>query len=1431
MSVDDTRRYVSDASYRKAIAHREFVRAMRTGRMMAFVGSYATQSLGYPTWADLLRETIPCSRKGLAALRKSARVLGEDAWIAKAWRLLDDPRADRVVLHELLDQFFRSKTAIDKGWSIGTCDREFHAELSKKLVNLFALHALDNEPVEETTVWHICRNLGIRRVITTNYDMEFEYELMMDEHDRWRGVTGDWRTAREHVYMRCQNAIERRRERSKRDEGSMSRFDFAIEHTLPDSRRIVSDCFQRERSDKLFEFAIGSPDSAWHIMHLHGRISDPETLVLSYSDYNRQYRQSSITKLPFEHAMRVLFAGNPILFVGMGMREEEILAALRQFVSDGTPGYVAHHFVIWSVKDRVVSVEDEQLRLRLYREFGVYVLFDCELDDYQKVSNDRMLPESINFLARFADKRVKSVSWTDHGAATQRPDPTMFYAQPLTQGGDFRDMQDYLLTGMTGLAERQRALGKGSLVWAGRNPLGTGTGWHGRERFSTVELKYEAPQKLPRPVAGKSGLPGYDAPIAWGLKGLSGDDYLTHVLTGGSPIKAFIDRPGAGHGNLASIVGDFVLDELQPAREKALSSVGSEMLYFQLNGSFTWELDAAFSLVSGLFDDRTAYRAQQSRDAAAQQFFGEITTSAIQGEPIKRGLFIAINGADRFFDSAGYPLSNELDLLIRLLPQFRKHYRRHAVSQGTVASLTPDERLYDYIHSINGGVHPVTLLLFGTARVGRYLASLGIEQGNLGTHRIADYDVISGSPEPFASSEPAPRTFFSQVAMRPTRDGKANPLAAAPGSEITSLYFRSVDTQFRAMLGNRGSVETIVPTASRTAFYQQRNLPEADARRPFFDIYLDAKLLAQTLSDDATKGRRKAALALDLLRVLAFVGQPVMSSTLAIALDGARIPLGEDAEAVDQGEVDSVIGQLLELNLVLELEQYPGVNPENLHDDRRRYGLHRALLHEIRDRNSVPFSDARNYTSFNIPLLTAQPIDDHEPEDRVQRVIEHMVEFLIDTNRNTVTTLEYGMQLRAAFAALRSYYTTSTLLMHQPEAFPSDRANPKLPRHAELLDKLIHWAEVAAHERANLPTPPDYPPNFFADDLVWLHAQRGVALMAFGDLYGARDSLGKAATLNARFVEFGDHGQNWRRIQLNQIHLDIERAKIASAEARIRDLKSSINRAVDEHTLDASCSRLGGIKARNAFEAIMQAYGTAPRLRVREVDPYFAADLILATGIACGYRGWCEYLRGRLRTAENYLAHCVQILRNIGEQRAYALFARHYASLLHAIDKREEARDVLLLCQAAADSSRQMDISHLAALSRAEHRFEHASRDERADLLHSVMDTLRYASLTDMYRVRLEARRVLALMRFRDGDFDGALEQASEALAVAARYGFTLRKIALRILVGQILVKRGDPISGAALLERASRIADRLGYQRAVEEAYRVRTGGAEPLR
>jgi hypothetical protein len=65
-------------------------------------------------------------------------------------------------------------------------------------------------------------------------------------------------------------------------------------------------------------------------------------------------------------------------------------------------------------------------------------------------------------------------------------------------------------------------------------------------------------------------------------------------------------------------------------------------------------------------------------------------------------------------------------------------------------------------------------------------------------------------------------------------------------------------------------------------------------------------------------------------------------------------------------------------------------------------------------------------------------------------------------------------------------------------------------------------------------------------------------------------------------------------------------------------------------------------------------------------------------------------------------------------------------------------------------------------------------------------------------------------------------EHAGDALTVATRYGLSLRKISLRVLIGRILMRRGDPQSGRALIISGRAAASRVGYQQVVSNAQKA---------
>jgi hypothetical protein len=67
------------------------------------------------------------------------------------------------------------------------------------------------------------------------------------------------------------------------------------------------------------------------------------------------------------------------------------------------------------------------------------------------------------------------------------------------------------------------------------------------------------------------------------------------------------------------------------------------------------------------------------------------------------------------------------------------------------------------------------------------------------------------------------------------------------------------------------------------------------------------------------------------------------------------------------------------------------------------------------------------------------------------------------------------------------------------------------------------------------------------------------------------------------------------------------------------------------------------------------------------------------------------------------------------------------------------------------------------------------------------------------------------------GDHEVALQYTSEALTIATRYNLKLRMMSVRVRLGEIMIHRGDVLTGRALIMGAIKAANRAGFQRVVD--------------
>ncbi len=152
----------------------------------------------------------------------------------------------------------------------------------------------------------LLQRLGIRRFLTTNYDHEIE------------------------------RTLERNGFRPAKDMADLPHDGAAAQSLDPTSPACRDFVFSDQRTGELV--AVGAQDRhrSAAVVHLHGRTDAIADVIVSERDYQWRYVRADESRAMIDDAIGLAFAANPILFVGSGMGEDDILRQLRQFMS--TPG-------------------------------------------------------------------------------------------------------------------------------------------------------------------------------------------------------------------------------------------------------------------------------------------------------------------------------------------------------------------------------------------------------------------------------------------------------------------------------------------------------------------------------------------------------------------------------------------------------------------------------------------------------------------------------------------------------------------------------------------------------------------------------------------------------------------------------------------------------------------------------------------------------------------------------------------------------------------------------------------------------------------------------------------------------------------------------------------------------------------------------------
>lgn len=298
-------------------------RVLNLGTTVAFVGAGCSIPLGYPSWKTLAKLLAACATETLQA----SALPSKSADMNMLGRLQQQLMSDDIRPHQIM-------------FILGECKRIFERCQAMKKYYRFLHRTFRPRPHPTGAINPYDRLLGlpIKRFITTNYDREIESAL-----ERNRELPES-------------NFILHRRHR---EDQPAEHVDFTQEHVY---------------HDKLALFALARVTEAENmIFHCHGHYNHPESLVVTEADYQRWYlAQEKIGTGAFNQTISLLFGSNPILFVGYGLGDDDLLGTLRMF--NATEPHRKSSRPLFALFPERNEGEDDDDHRFYYERYGVNVI-------------------------------------------------------------------------------------------------------------------------------------------------------------------------------------------------------------------------------------------------------------------------------------------------------------------------------------------------------------------------------------------------------------------------------------------------------------------------------------------------------------------------------------------------------------------------------------------------------------------------------------------------------------------------------------------------------------------------------------------------------------------------------------------------------------------------------------------------------------------------------------------------------------------------------------------------------------------------------------------------------------------------------------------------------------------------------------------------
>lgn len=162
-----------------------------------------------------------------------------------------------------------------------------------------------------------------------------------------------------------------------------------------------------ENIAELLLFAANFSSARVQVLHLHGSVRDPATMIVTDRDYNRRYYAGGGWPSVLTDGQELLFRGNGIVFVGVGMNEDELLRPLRILAQ--APGRESRP--AFALLPTSGEHKDTATAIKLYQRYGIRSIFyGTRLGTDGEFGNLREHPLFVDFLRRVGSDTPVEVS-------------------------------------------------------------------------------------------------------------------------------------------------------------------------------------------------------------------------------------------------------------------------------------------------------------------------------------------------------------------------------------------------------------------------------------------------------------------------------------------------------------------------------------------------------------------------------------------------------------------------------------------------------------------------------------------------------------------------------------------------------------------------------------------------------------------------------------------------------------------------------------------------------------------------------------------------------------------------------------------------------------------------------------------------------------